>query len=58
MGKSAGTVCKTELDVKRDTPLAEGGAISQKELDDSIQAIRCESLSGFREGGRRAGGLS
>ncbi len=29
---------KTELDVKRDTPLAQGGAISQKELDDSIQA--------------------
>jgi membrane fusion protein (multidrug efflux system) len=29
---------KTELDVKRDTPLAKAGAISQKELDDSIQA--------------------
>lgn len=28
---------KTELDVKRDTPLAESGAVSQKELDDSIQ---------------------
>lgn len=29
---------KTELDVKRDTPLARSGAISQKELDDSVQA--------------------
>jgi RND family efflux transporter MFP subunit len=29
---------KTELDVKRDTPLAKSGAISQKELDDSIQS--------------------
>jgi RND family efflux transporter MFP subunit len=29
---------KTDLDVKRDRPLAQGGAISQKELDDSIQA--------------------
>lgn len=29
---------KAEQDVKRDTPLAAAGAISQKELDDSIQA--------------------
>ena len=28
---------KAELDVKRDTPLAKSGAVSQKELDDSIQ---------------------
>ena len=28
---------KTELDVKRDTPLAKAKAISQKDLDDSIQ---------------------
>jgi membrane fusion protein (multidrug efflux system) len=28
---------KTELNVKRDTPLAKSGAVSQKELDDSIQ---------------------
>lgn len=29
---------KTKLDVARDTPLAKQGAISQKELDDSVQA--------------------
>lgn len=29
---------KTKLDVERDTPLAKQGAISRKELDDSIQA--------------------
>ena len=31
---------KTELDVERNTPLAKEGAISQKELQDSIQANR------------------
>ncbi len=36
--KAKAQLVKTELDVKRDTPLARGGAISQKELDDSIQA--------------------
>ena len=36
--KARAQFVKTELDVKRDTPLAKGGAISQKELDDSIQA--------------------
>ena len=36
--KAKAQFVKTELDVKRDKPLAEGGAISQKELDDSIQA--------------------
>ncbi len=30
---------KSQMDVKRDTPLAEAKAISQKELDDSIQAL-------------------
>jgi membrane fusion protein, multidrug efflux system len=29
---------KTELDVQRDTPLVKAGAVSQKELDDDIQA--------------------
>ncbi len=29
---------KTKLDVERDTPLAKQGAISRKELDDSVQA--------------------
>lgn len=37
-GKARAQFVKTELDVKRDTPLAAAGAISQKELDDSIQA--------------------
>jgi membrane fusion protein (multidrug efflux system) len=36
--KAKAQLVKTELDVKRDKPLAQGGAISQKELDDSIQA--------------------
>ena len=36
--KARAQLVKTDLDVKRDTPLAQGGAISQKELDDSIQA--------------------
>ena len=36
--KARAQFVKTEQDVKRDTPLARGGAISQKELDDSIQA--------------------
>jgi membrane fusion protein (multidrug efflux system) len=36
--KARAQLGKTELDVKRDTPLARSGAISQKELDDSVQA--------------------
>jgi membrane fusion protein, multidrug efflux system len=36
--KARAQFVKTEQDVKRDTPLARGGAISQKELDDSTQA--------------------
>ncbi len=35
--KAQAQVVKTQQDVKRDTPLAQGGAISQKELDDSTQ---------------------
>jgi RND family efflux transporter MFP subunit len=31
-------VVKTAQDVKRDTPLVQGGAVSQRELDDSTQA--------------------
>jgi membrane fusion protein (multidrug efflux system) len=36
--KAKAQYVKSELDVKRDRPLAKGGAVSQKELDDSIQA--------------------
>src|SRR5215475_15324762 len=36
--KAQAQFTKTKQDVERDTPLAKGGAISQKELDDSIQA--------------------
>jgi membrane fusion protein (multidrug efflux system) len=43
--KARAHLAKTELDVKRDTPLAQGGAISQKELDDSIQANRAAKAS-------------
>lgn len=35
--KARAQLLKAELDVKRDTPLAKSGAVSQKELDDSIQ---------------------
>ena len=38
LARAQAVLVKTELDVKRDTPLAKAGAISQKELDDSIQA--------------------
>ncbi|MDF0644643.1 MAG: efflux RND transporter periplasmic adaptor subunit [Nitrospira sp.] len=38
---------KTQLDVKRDTPLAKQGAVSQKELDDSIQANEANKASVF-----------
>jgi len=43
--KARAQFVKTDLDVKRDTPLAEGGAISRKELDDSIQANRAAKAS-------------
>jgi len=36
---------KTQLDVARDTPLAKQGAVSQKELDDSIQANEANKAS-------------
>ncbi|BCA56893.1 MexE family multidrug efflux RND transporter periplasmic adaptor subunit [Nitrospira sp. KM1] len=36
---------KTKLDVARDTPLAKQGAVSQKELDDSIQANEANKAS-------------
>ncbi|HEU4684159.1 MAG TPA: efflux RND transporter periplasmic adaptor subunit [Nitrospira sp.] len=38
---------KTQLDVARDTPLAKQGAVSQKELDDSIQANEANKASVF-----------
>jgi membrane fusion protein (multidrug efflux system) len=38
LAKAQAQLMKTKLDVERDTPLAKQGAISQKELVDSIQA--------------------
>lgn len=38
---------KTQMDVARDTPLAKQGAVSQKELDDSIQANEANKASVF-----------
>lgn len=38
LAKTQAHMVKTELDVKRDRPLAKTGGVSQKELDDSIQA--------------------
>lgn len=38
---------KTQLDVARDTPLAKQGAVSQKELDDSLQANEANKASVF-----------
>ncbi len=38
LAKAEAQLLKTKQDVARDTPLAKQGAISQKELDDSIQA--------------------
>ena len=38
LAKSQAQLMKSKLDVERDTPLAKQGAISQKELVDSIQA--------------------
>ena len=38
LAKAEAQLMKTRQDVVRDTPLAKQGAISQKELDDSIQA--------------------
>src|SRR5262249_11989843 len=38
LAKAQAQCTKTKQDVERDTPLAKQGAVSQKELDDSIQA--------------------
>lgn len=38
LAKAKAQLLKTKQDVERDTPLAKQGAVSQKELDDSIQA--------------------
>jgi len=38
---------KTQMDVARDRPLAKQGAVSQKELDDSIQANEANKASVF-----------
>lgn len=38
---------KTRLDVARDTPLAKQGAVSQKELDDSVQANEASKAAVF-----------
>ena len=38
LAKAQAQFMKTKQDVERDTPLAKAGAVSQKELDDSIQA--------------------
>ncbi|BFU96222.1 MAG: Efflux transporter, RND family, MFP subunit [Nitrospira sp.] len=38
---------KTQMDVARDTPLAKQGAVSQKELDDSIQANEANKATVF-----------
>ncbi|SLM48689.1 Efflux transporter, RND family, MFP subunit [Nitrospira japonica] len=38
---------KTQMDVARDTPLAKQGAVSQKELDDSIQANEANKANVF-----------
>ena len=38
LAKAEAQLLKTKQDVERDTPLAKQGAISRKELDDSIQA--------------------
>lgn len=38
LAKAQAQLLKAKMDVERDTPLAKQGAISQKELDDSIQA--------------------
>ena len=38
LSKAEAAYKKTQLDVARDTPLAKEGAVSQKELDDSVQA--------------------
>ncbi len=43
--KAQAQLTKTDLDVKRNTPLAKEGAISRKELEDSIQANQAARAS-------------
>ncbi|WP_447983155.1 efflux RND transporter periplasmic adaptor subunit [Nitrospira sp. Nam74] len=45
LGRAQAELVKSGLDVKRDTPLAKAKAISQKELDDSIQAYAAAKAS-------------
>lgn len=47
LAKAEAAYKKTQLDVARDTPLAKQGAVSQKELDDSIQANEANKASVF-----------
>ncbi len=45
LAKYQAQMLKTKLDVERDTPLAKQGAVSQKELVDSIQAYAASKAS-------------
>ncbi|HJT22461.1 MAG TPA: efflux RND transporter periplasmic adaptor subunit [Nitrospira sp.] len=47
LARAEATYKKAQLDVARDTPLAKQGAVSQKELDDSIQAHAATKASVF-----------
>jgi membrane fusion protein (multidrug efflux system) len=46
LAKAQAQLMKAKLDVERDRPLAKQGAISQKELDDSIQAYEAAKGAG------------
>jgi membrane fusion protein, multidrug efflux system len=50
--KAKAQLLKTKHDVERDTPLAKQGAVSQKELDDSIQAY--EAAKGMADSAKAA----
>jgi membrane fusion protein (multidrug efflux system) len=52
LAKAQAQLMKTKQDVERDTPLAKQGAISQKELTDSIQAY--EAAKGATAAGKAA----
>jgi membrane fusion protein, multidrug efflux system len=52
LAKAKALLLKTKQDVERDTPLAKQGAVSQKELDDSIQAY--ESAKGMTASAKAA----
>ncbi len=45
LGRAEAAYKKTQLDVARNTPLAAEGAISQKELDDAVQASAANQAS-------------